>query len=389
MEIKTQKCPYAKKCGGCQMDGRSYQDYLAEKERWINELLAKEAKNLFDGRIHLTGMQDPYHYRYKCNAAFGWKKDGTVLAGSYMEKTHQICDRDDCLIENKKADEIVVEVKKLLPSFKIKVYNEDTGYGWFRHTMVRVSRATGKVMLILVAVDSVFPSKNNFVKALLKKFPEMETVILNVNEKQTNMVLGDRNITLYGPGFIEDTLCGLKFRISPGDFFQVNPVMTEQIYETAKKFAKLKSTDTILDAYCGIGTIGLTAASKVANVIGVELNKDAIRDAKKNAQRNKINNARFFAGDAGDFITELAGDEETPLDVVFLDPPRSGTTEEFVKAIQVKKPSRVVYVSCNPETLSRDLTLFHKIGYVTKQMQAFDQFPFTGHAEVVTSLVLK
>ena len=237
-------------------------------------------------------------------------------------------------------------------------------------------------MVVLVTVSPIFPSKNNFVKALRKEHPEITTVVLNVNDRQTSMVLGDREKPIFGPGFIKDRLCGCMFRISPKSFYQVNPVQTEVLYQTAIDYAGLTGKETVIDAYCGIGTIGLIAAKKAGKVIGVELNKDAVKSARINAKENKITNAAFYQGDAGRFMVEMAAKGEK-ADVVFMDPPRSGSTEEFMDAVAILNPDRVVYVSCNPETLARDLAYFKKKGYRAEKAWAVDQFPATSHVETV------
>ena len=237
-------------------------------------------------------------------------------------------------------------------------------------------------MVVLVTGSPIFPSKNNFVKALRKAHPEITTVVLNVNDRQTSMVLGDREKPIFGPGFIKDRLCGCMFRISPKSFYQVNPVQTEILYQTAIDYAGLTGKETVIDAYCGIGTIGLIAAKKAGKVIGVELNKDAVKDARINAKENKITNVAFYQGDAGRFMVEMAAKGEK-ADVVFMDPPRSGSTEEFMDAVAILNPDRVVYVSCNPETLARDLAYFKKKGYRAEKAWAVDQFPATSHVETV------
>ena len=243
-------------------------------------------------------------------------------------------------------------------------------------------------MVVLVTGSPIFPSKNNFVKALRKSHPEITTVVLNVNDRQTSMVLGDREKPIFGPGFIKDRLCGCMFRISPKSFYQVNPVQTEILYQTAIDYAGLTGKETVIDAYCGIGTIGLIAAKKAGKVIGVELNKDAVKDARINAKENKITNAAFYQGDAGRFMVEMAAKGEK-ADVVFMDPPRSGSTEEFMDAVAILNPDRVVYVSCNPETLARDLAYFKKKGYRAEKAWAVDQFPATSHVETVCLLSRK
>ncbi len=292
---------------------------------------------------------------------------------------------ETCLIENKKADEIIGTIRELLPSFKMKVFDEDNGYGFLRHVLVRTAHATGEIMVVLITASPVFPSKNNFVKALRKVHPEITTVVQNVNGRDTSMVLGEKEHVLYGPGFIVDVLCGKKFRISSKSFYQINPVQTEKLYNLAIEAAGLTGKETVVDAYCGIGTIGIVAASAAKEVIGVELNKDAVRDAVTNAKANGEKNIHFYNNDAGKFMVQMAS-QNAHADVVFMDPPRSGSTEEFMDAVAILNPDRVVYVSCNPETLARDLAYFKKKGYRAEKAWAVDQFPATSHVETVVLL---
>ena len=240
-------------------------------------------------------------------------------------------------------------------------------------------------MVVLVTVSPIFPSKNNFVKALRKEHPEITTVVLNVNDRQTSMVLGDRNIVLYGPGFIKDRLMGLTFRISPSSFYQVNPVQTEVVYGKAMEFAAMTGKERVIDAYCGTGTIGIIASGNARDVIGVELNRDAIRDARMNARENKIRNVRFVPGDAGWFMEGMAAEGEK-VEVVLMDPPRSGSDRKFLHSLLTLSPEKIVYVSCNPETLARDLACLTKRDYLVKKMQPVDMFPLTDSVEVVCLL---
>ena len=299
---KPDRCPVYKKCGGCQLD-TAYPDQLRYKQGRVERLLRGF------GRVQpIIGMDDPTHYRNKVQAAFYTNRSGRIISGVYQSGTHHVVGIDSCRIEDAVADKIIVGVRRLLPSFRLTTYNEDTGKGFLRHVLVRRGFSTGEVMVVLVTGTPVFPSKNNFVKALLKQFPEITTVVQNVNPYPTNLVLGDRQTVLFGKGTIEDVLCGCRFRISPKSFYQINPVQTEVLYSKAMELAHLKGNETVLDAYCGIGTIGIVAAKRGAGrVVGVELNGDAVRDAVTNARRNGLKNIRFFKGDAGDFMEELAG----------------------------------------------------------------------------------
>lgn len=378
MEIK--KCPVVKKCGGCSCRGVSYKEHLEGKEKQVRKLLKGICKV-----EPIVGMENPYHYRNKVHASFAHLRDGSAVSGKYAEGTHRVVPVDDCLIEDEKADVIVKDIRGLLKSFKIKIYSEDSGYGLLRHVMVRRGFASGEIMVVLVAVSPIFPSKNNFVKALRKLHPEITTVILNVNDKRTSMVLGERNITIYGKGYIEDELCGCTFRISPSSFYQVNPVQTEKLYGKAVEFAGLTGKERVIDAYCGIGTIGLIAAKHAKEVIGVELNKDAVRDAGINAKRNGSKNFRAFQGDAGAFMVQMAAEGEK-ADVVFMDPPRAGSDEAFLSSVVKLGPKKVVYISCNPETLARDLRYLVKKGYEAVRAVPYDMFAWTEHVETIVLL---
>lgn len=376
-------CPVDKKCGGCQFLTMSYQDQLKMKETGVRKLLEPFGKT---GQI--IGMENPYHYRNKVHAVFDRLRDGTVISGVYQEGTHKVVPVTSCLIEDEKADAIINDVRGLLKSFKIKTYDEDTGYGLLRHVLVRRGFVSGQIMVVLVLGSPILPSKNNFVKALRKLHPEISTIVINVNDKKTSMVLGDKESVIYGKGFIEDELCGCTFRISPKSFYQVNPVQTEKLYNKAMEFAELKGTEKVIDAYCGIGTIGMVAAKQAKEVIGVELNKDAVRDAIGNAKRNDMKNIRFMQGDATEFMVAMANRKEK-ADVVFMDPPRSGSTEAFLDAAVKLGPEKIVYISCGPDTLARDLKYITKKGYQLKKAVPVDMFPHCDHCEVVTLLEKK
>ena len=381
--MENKKCPAAKKCGGCQYQGIPYEEQLKQKQIQVRKLLGS-----FGKVKPIIGMENPYHYRNKVHAVFDRQKNGTIVSGVYQEGTHKVVPVTECLIEDQKADAIINDIRGLLKSFKIKVYNEDTRYGLLRHVLIRRGFASGEIMVVLVLASPILPSKNNFVKALLKLHPEITTVLINVNDKKTSMVLGEKETVIYGKGYIEDQLCGCRFRISAKSFYQVNPVQTEVLYGKAVELAGLTGEERVLDAYCGIGTIGMIAAKSAREVIGVELNKDAVRDAVRNAKLNGIKNIRFFQGDAGAFMRKMAMQKEK-ADVVFMDPPRSGSTEEFMESAVRLSPEKIVYISCNPETLARDLKYLTKKGYQMKEAWPVDMFGFTGHVETVVLLSRK
>ncbi len=380
MEDKQIKCPYAKNCGSCQYQGMAYEQQLKKKQQ-----LTETHLKPFGHVRPILGMEAPLYYRNKVHAVFGRDKKGNVLSGTYKAGTHQIVPISECLIEDQECQAIIHAIRDMLRSFRIWVYDEDRGTGLLRHVLVRKGFATGEIMVVLVVTSPIFPSKNNFVKALLKQFPKITTVVLNINDKDTSMVLGERNITIYGKGFISDTLCGCRFRISPGSFYQVNPVQTEVLYSEAIKAAALTGNETVLDAYCGIGTIGIAASSAAKEVVGIELNPDAVHDAIRNAKENAVKNIRFYIGDAGERMEELAGEGRT-FDAVFLDPPRSGCSKAFLTHLIRQNPPKIVYISCNPETQARDLKDLTRAGYAVLSIQPVDMFPFTGHIETVCLL---
>ncbi len=377
-------CPLYKKCGGCQLQNLTYEEQLRWKGRRIIGLMGKF------GRVEpVIGMENPLHYRNKVQAAFGLDRKKRVISGVYQSSSHRIVPVDRCMIEDQAADAIIVTVRKLLTVFKLMPYNADTGRGFLRHVLVRRGFASGQVMVVLVTGSPVFPSKNHFVGALLKKHPEITTVLQNINPGRTSLVLGTQEKTLFGPGYIEDELCGCVFRISAQSFYQVNPVQTRALYEKAMEYASLTGRETVVDAYCGTGTIGLIAAKRGAKqVVGVEVNHEAVRDAISNAKRNHIKNARFYCADAGEWMREMAAAGEQ-ADVVFMDPPRAGSDEAFLSSLLTLAPERVVYISCNPETLARDVLFLTKRGYRVKKIQPVDMFPFTNHIETVVSLARK
>ena len=380
MQQITAKCPVAKKCGGCLYQGITYEEQLKKKQKQTESLLQKF------GKVRpIIDMEEPCYYRNKVHSVFGRDRRGNIISGTYQAGTHYIVQTEECLIEDRKCQEIIRTIRGLIKPFKIKTFDEDTGYGLLRHVLVRRGFQTGEIMVVLVLGAPILPSKNNFVKALRKEHPEITTIVLNVNDRRTSMVLGEREIPVYGKGFIKDRLCGCTFRISPKSFYQVNPVQTEVLYETAVAFAGLSGKETVIDAYCGIGTIGMVAAKHAKKVIGVELNKDAVRDARMNAKDNQIGNIEFRQGDAGEFMVDMAK-KNRKTDVVFMDPPRAGSDERFLSSLVTLKPKTVVYISCNPVTLARDLEFLVRKGYAVKQIQPVDMFPWTGHVETVCLL---
>ena len=377
---EEKKCPLYKKCGGCQLQNLSYAEQLGFKQRKTERLLGEF------GRVEpIIGMDEPYHYRNKVQAAFAMARNGKIISGVYQSGTHSIVCVDSCLTEDRKADEIIVSIRNMLKSFRIQPYDERSGSGTLRHVLVKRGFKTNQIMVVLVTSGPIFPAKNNFVKALRKEHPDITTIVHNINPYQTSLVLGERENVLYGTGKIEDELCGLTFRISPRSFYQINPVQTEVLYNTAMEYADMSGREKVIDAYCGIGTIGLVASKRAGEVIGVELNRDAVHDAIANAKRNGIKNVRFFCDDAGEFMLGMAQDGEK-ADIVFMDPPRAGSDECFLSSLVTLAPKKIVYISCNPETQQRDLRFLTKRGYKVEKIQPVDMFPHTNHVETVVLL---
>ena len=373
-------CPVAAKCGGCQLTRLSYAEQLQWKQQRVAELL--------DGicEVHpILGMDDPFHYRNKVHAVLSVDKAGKPISGVYAMGTHRVVPVRHCLIEDRRADRIIQTIVAMLPAYKLRIYNEYTHRGFLRHILIRTGHVTGQIMVVLVATSLEFPGKKAFVQELIQRHPEITTVVLNCNQRETSMVLGTKEITLYGEGYMEDELCGKRFRISPQSFYQVNAKQCEVLYRTAIDAAQLTGAETLLDAYCGTGTIGLCASDGCKQLIGVELNADAIRDAKENARRNGVENARFLCDDAGRFMQKLAKEGNAP-DVVMMDPPRAGSDQKFLQSLLMLKPKRVVYVSCNPETLARDLRVLVDGGYQAEWATTVDMFPGTEHVETVVLL---
>ncbi|MBQ3106572.1 MAG: 23S rRNA (uracil(1939)-C(5))-methyltransferase RlmD [Eggerthellaceae bacterium] len=384
--------------------------------------------------LPILGMDDPCHYRNKvvspyapgkklsaqakggCNGERAGKgaaaekgargKDGRsgeragkgarreILTGMYAAGTHRLVPTDTCLLENRTAKAVTLAVRDIMKRYGIEPYNEDTGAGFMRHAVVRVGHSSGEVLVTLVTNSREFPASKSFCRELVRRCPAVTTVVQNVNLRQTNVILGDEERTLYGPGFILDTLCGLSFRISSKSFYQVNAVQTEVLYKTAIRMAHLTGEETVIDAYCGTGTIGLVAACGVdgglgaARVIGVDSVGQAIHDARQNARHNGVDNAEFVAEDAGAFMRQLADDEafDAESTVLFMDPPRAGSSEEFLLAAAKLAPGRIVYVSCNAETQVRDVRFLLERGYRRDKVQPVDMFPHTEHVESVALL---
>ena len=369
---------YEKKCGGCPLLALPYREQLAKKQARLQELLGG-----FAPVKAVQGMAEPLHYRNKAIASFATQR-GKLVCGLYAEGTHRVLPGADCLLQEEILNKTLAAVLDAARACRWTAYDEDRGTGLLRHTVLR-SSCSGKVLVTLVTPGPDLPGSKNFCTALRKKAPWIVSIVQNINPTRSSAVLGSREKTLYGPGFVLDTLCGTQFAISSRSFYQVNRTQTEVLYKKALELAKLTGRETVIDAYCGIGTIGLCAAPLAKQVIGVERNPAAVKDAAANARRNKIANARFVCADATEWMAAAAGEGLHP-DVVFLDPPRAGSTPECIAAVNKMKPRRVVYVSCDPETLARDVAAFTRLGWRAAKFCPVDLFPQTKHVETVVLL---
>ena len=369
---------YEKKCGGCPLLALPYREQLAKKQARLQELLGG-----FAPVKAVQGMAEPLHYRNKAIASFATQR-GKLVCGLYAEGTHRVLPGADCLLQEEILNKTLAAVLDAARACRWTAYDEDRGTGLLRHTVLR-SSCSGKVLVTLVTPGPDLPGSKNFCTALRKKAPWVVSIVQNINPTRSSAVLGSREKTLYGPGFVLDTLCGTQFAISSRSFYQVNRTQTEVLYKKALELAKLTGRETVIDAYCGIGTIGLCTAPLAKQVIGVERNPAAVKDAAANARRNKIANARFVCADATEWMAAAAGEGLHP-DVVFLDPPRAGSTPECIAAVNKMKPRRVVYVSCDPETLARDVAAFTRLGWRAAKFCPVDLVPQTKHVETVVLL---
>ena len=381
IEKQQFSCPLQKQgCGGCPMLALPYEEQLRKKQKKIKRLLGN-----FGKPQPIIGMENPWHYRNKAISTFTYVKGKQVQTGIYAQGTHWVIPVETCLLHQPVLDEAIEAVRKAVREFKYPVYDEDKKTGLVRHILVRHSLSEDQVLAVLVTASPVLPGAKAFGKRVRQLCPKITTLVQNINDRSTSAVLGYKDKVLYGKGYIQDTLCGLRFRISGSSFYQINPVQTEILYRTAIEAADLDKDQTVLDAYCGVGTIGLFAASRAKKVIGVERNKSAVRCAWENAKENGIQNVQFLCDDATDFIRKMAARGER-VDVVFMDPPRAGSTPEFLQAVSAMRPEKIVYVSCNPETQKRDLELLIKERWKVKKIQGVDMFPHTEGIETVVLL---
>lgn len=374
-------CPMKQlQCGGCPLLDVPYPEQLRRKQKTIESLFGR-----FCRPEPIIGMETPFHYRNKAIATFSSAR-GKLACGIYAAHTHRVVSVKDCLLQDSRINEIIGAALSSATKCHLPAYDEDRGTGLLRHMVVRRGISTGEISVTVVTPSEYFPASRNFVRSLLEKCPDVTTVVQNTNPRHTSAVLGTEEKVLFGSGFIRDRLCGNTFCISPRAFYQVNPSQTERLYQTALEFAGLTGKEQVIDAYCGIGTISLAAAKYAGDVLGMEINNDAVHNARWNARLNDCKNVNFVRGDAGKLMTEMAKEGEK-ADLVFLDPPREGASRQFLVSLLRLAPSRIVYISCEPSTLARDAAFLVKGGYEIRRVRPVDMFPHTQHIETVCLLV--
>lgn len=373
----TPPCEHFAKCGGCQLMAVGYNAQLEFKKNIVRDALSRLGK--IDLAPDIIGMENPSRYRNKM--VFPFAPDGSW--GFYRQRSHDVIPLSDCLLGDKLIPEIMDTISNHIKKHNISVYDEASHKGIMRRAFLRITQ--NEIMVVISANSDSIPKADELIQNITALSPRISSIILNINKKRTNLVLGDKNVTLWGKDVLSASLCALSYEISPHSFFQVNPRQTEKLYNKAIELADISENDTVLDVYCGIGTISLTAAKKAKSVIGVEIVPEAIENAKENARRNGVENVEFYCSAAEDIVPTLLKDDISP-DIVVLDPPRKGSDEKTLSAIVSAKPKRIVYVSCNPATLARDAQFLVEKGYTAKSVTAVDMFPHTVHVESVMLL---
>ncbi len=377
-EIKS--CPHYKKCNGCQLQNLDYPSQIRFKQKSLRDKIGNLAKV-----NPIITMEDPTHYRNKASCAFSTDRYNKPLHGVFQSKTKHVVKVKNCMVQDKISNKIIESVAKIVYDFKLQPYNSMKDRGFFRHVLVRRSFTTGEVMVVLVTKSPIFANGNSFAKALLKRHPDITTIVHCINDSEVDMLVGRTGKVLHGNGYIHDKLMGLTFKISPQSFYQINPVQTDKLYSKALELAKISKTDIVVDAYCGTGTIGMLASKDANVVIGIEQNAEAVRDAKSNARLNGIKNISFHCGDAGKTMVNMV-EEGVNIDLLIMDPPRTGSDITFLDAISNAKPKKIVYISCNPNSLTRDLKKLTSFGYKVSPITPVDMFPYTNHIESVCLL---
>ena len=380
-------CSTYKRCGGCNLRHIKYEQTLKMKQNAVQNLVNKTLKTKIQVQETL-GIENPYYYRNKAQYPVGIDKNGKLIIGVFANRTHEIIPIQKCFIQNEKSEKLAKFVFEWIAKNNISIYNEKTGKGLIRHIVTKIGIKTNEVMCVLVINGNSIPKEQELVKEILENFPEVKTIVKNINTKNTNVIMGKENVNLYGNGYIEDILGEYKFKISPLSFYQVNPVQAEKLYNIGVEAAKITKEDIVFDLYCGIGTISLFMAKYAKKVYGIEIVEDAVNDAKENALNNNINNVEFIAGDVENVLDELINKRNIIPDIVMVDPPRKGLDNKSIDNIIRILPKKVVYISCNPATLVRDLAKLEDT-YEVENIKPVDMFPFTSHVEVCALLELK
>ena len=380
-------CETYKRCGGCNLRHVDYKTTLKMKQNAVQSLVDKTLKTRIKVK-ETIGMENPFYYRNKAQYPIGLNKENEPVIGVFAKRSHEIIPIHKCMIQKPISEEIAKFIIEFIKENKISVYDEKTGKGLFRHIVIKVGFKTDEVMCILVINGKEIPEENKLVSELIKKYPQIKTIVKNINQKNTNVILGKENINIYGDGYIKDILGDYTFKISPLSFYQVNPIQAEKLYNIGVNAAKITKDDIVFDLYCGIGTISLFMAKYAKKVYGVEIVEEAIKDAKENAKINNIENVEFIAGDTEIILDDLINNKNIIPDVVMVDPPRKGLDNNSIENILKIKPERFVYISCNPATLVRDLAKLED-SYNIHEVQPVDMFPFTSHVEVCALLELK
>lgn len=380
------RCPVCTACGGCQFQQLAYKAQLEFKKNKIKNAFSRTAK--LDVIVNEPiGMDNPYFYRNKIQMPVGKDRFGKIITGFYKANTHVIVPIEKCYIEDERSSPILKTIRELMKEIRVEPYDEDKRTGVLRHVLIRTSYYKKQIMVVLVTNVNSFPGQRNFVNAVLAKHPEITTIVQNINKRDTNVILGNYENILHGKGFIEDSLLGINYQISSKSFYQTNPTQTEKLYTAAIEAAGITQDDIVFDAYTGIGTIALLAAKKAKHVIGVEIVSQAVRDAIRNAKHNNITNVEFHVADVSSYMVEMAN-QKTKIDVLFMDPPRKGADEPFLKSVLALSPKKIIYVSCEPETLARDVKIL-STKYEVRSVQPVDMFPQTQHVETIVGLILK
>ena len=380
-------CTTYKRCGGCSLRHIKYEETLKMKQNAVQSLVNKTLKNKIEVEDTL-GMENPYHYRNKAQYPVGLNKDGKPVIGVFANRTHEIIPINTCFIQNKQTEEIAKYIFEFLVKNNISVYNEKTQKGLVRHIVTKIGIKTNEIMCILVINGKEMAKEKELVEELTNKFKNIKTIVKNINTKNTNVILGNENINLYGDGYISDILGDYKFKISPMSFYQVNPIQAEKLYNLGVEFANITKDDIVFDLYCGIGTISLFMKKKKKKVYGIEIVEEAIIAAKENAKINNVDNTEFIAGDVEKVLDELVNKKQIIPDIIMVDPPRRGLDNTSIENIKKVRTKKLVYISCNPASLVRDLAKLEEI-YEVKQITPVDMFPFTSHVEVCALLELK